>query len=248
MALFKKMNLIIDVGNTLVKLGVFDSETLKHKKTCIKSDFLATLVEISENFPAINNCIVSSVSNLSEHQLSKLRQLHKVLILNPETKVPFTNCYGTPQTLGIDRIALVSAAAHQYAAKNVLVIDAGTCITYDFINANNEYLGGAISPGITMRYKSLHTFTAKLPLLETTDLELLTGNSTASSIHSGVVNGVLFEIDGFIEAYKENYENLTVILTGGDAHFLRDTIKNDIFANSNFLMEGLNHILEYNNH
>ncbi|WGF93021.1 type III pantothenate kinase [Aequorivita marisscotiae] len=242
------MNLVIDVGNTLVKLGVFDSDSLKHKKSCIKPDFLPTLEEIYESFPAIKRSIVSSVSNLSEHQLSKLKQLYKVLILNHETEVPFKNSYTTPQTLGIDRIALVSAAAHKHKEKNVLIIDAGTCITYDFLNDKNEYLGGAISPGITMRYKSLHTFTAKLPLLEATSTKLITGNSTVSAIHSGVVNGMLFEIDGFITAYKENYENLTVILTGGDAHFLRDSIKNDIFANSNFLMEGLNHILEYNNH
>ena len=242
------MNLVIDVGNTLVKLGVFDSEALKHKKTCVKSDFLATLVEISENFSTIESCIVSSVSNLSEHQLSKLKQLFDVLILSHETKIPYKNLYATPQTLGIDRIALVSAASHQYKNKNVLVIDAGTCITYDFINKNNEYLGGAISPGITLRYKSLHTFTAKLPLLETENAKTTIGNNTAMAIHAGVVNGVLFEIDGFIEAYKGNYNNLTVILTGGDAHFLRDSIKNDIFANPNFLLEGLNHILEYNKH
>ncbi|QQX77120.1 MULTISPECIES: type III pantothenate kinase [Aequorivita] len=242
------MNLVIDVGNTLVKLGVFDSGILKHKKTCVKSDFLATLAEFFENFPAIADCIVSSVSNLSEHQYSKIQQYCSVLFLNHETKVPFTNRYGTPQTLGIDRIALVSAAAHLYAQKNVLVIDAGTCITYDFLNSENEYFGGAISPGMLLRYKSLHTFTDKLPLLEANNPKLFIGNTTATSIHSGVVNGVLYEIEGFIEAYKKNYDNLTVILTGGDAHFLRETIKNDIFANSNFLLEGLNHILEYNKH
>ena len=148
----------------------------------------------------------------------------------------------------MDRIALASAATHLYPNKNMLVIDAGTCITYDFISSEKEYIGGSISPGISLRYKSLHTFTDKLPLLEANNSKLLTGNNTATSIHTGVVNGVLYEIDGFIEAYKNNYENLTVILTGGDAHFLRDTIKNDIFANSNFLLEGLNHILEYNKH
>jgi len=242
------MNLVIDVGNTLVKLGVFDSGILKHKKTCVKSDFLAKLAEFFENFPAIADCIVSSVSNLSEHQYSKIQQYCSVLFLNHETKVPFTNRYGTPQTLGIDRIALVSAAAHLYAQKNVLVIDAGTCITYDFLNSENEYFGGAISPGMLLRYKSLHTFTDKLPLLEANNPKLFIGNTTATSIHSGVVNGVVYEIEGFIEAYKKNYDNLTVILTGGDAHFLRETIKNDIFANSNFLLEGLNHILEYNKH
>lgn len=242
------MNLTIDVGNTLIKLGVFDSGKLKLKKTCIKKDFLHTLNEISEVFPAIQKCIISSVANLSEHQLLKLQHQFDALILNHQTKVPFINKYETPQTLGIDRIALVSAAAKEYASKNVLVIDAGTCITYDFLNSKNEYLGGAISPGISLRYKALHTFTEKLPLLETNNPNLYIGNNTTTSIHSGVVNGVLYEIDGYISMYRKNYDNLTVILTGGDVHFLRDSIKNDIFANSNFLLEGLNHILEYNKH
>ncbi len=242
------MNLTIDVGNTLIKLGVFDSGKLKLKKTCIKKDFLHTLNEISEAFPAIQKCIVSSVANLSEHQLLKLQHQFDALILNHQTKVPFINKYETPQTLGIDRIALVSAAAKEYAGKNVLVIDAGTCITYDFLNSKNEFLGGAISPGISLRYKALHTFTEKLPLLETNNPNLYIGNNTTTSIHSGVVNGVLYEIDGYISMYRKNYDNLTVILTGGDVHFLRDSIKNDIFANSNFLLEGLNHILEYNKH
>ena len=242
------MNLTIDVGNTLIKLGVFDFGKLKLKKTCVKKDFLPTLIEISEALPAIQKCIVSSVANLSEHQLLKLQHLFDILILNHETKIPFTNKYETPQTLGIDRIALVSAAAAQYVGKNVLVIDAGTCITYDFLNSKNEYLGGAISPGISLRYKALHTFTEKLPLLEANNPNLYIGNNTATSIHSGVVNGVLYEIDGYITEYEKNYDNLTVILTGGDIHFLRDSIKNDIFANSNFLLEGLNHILEYNKH
>ncbi|WP_347373134.1 type III pantothenate kinase [Aequorivita sp. Q41] len=242
------MNLVIDVGNTLVKLGVYDSEALKLKKTCIKKDFLNTLAEISETFPEINKCIVSSVANFTDHQLSKLQQRYDVLFLDHQTKVPFINKYETPHTLGIDRIALVSAAASNYASKNVLIIDAGTCITYDFLNSDTEYLGGAISPGVSMRYKSLHTFTEKLPLLETNTPKHLIGDSTATSIHSGVINGVLYEIDRFIEQYKKKYDNLTVILTGGDSHFLRDSIKNDIFANSNFLLEGLNHILEYNKH
>ena len=242
------MNLAIDVGNTLIKLGVFNSGKLKFKKTCIKNDFLRTLNEISEAFPIIQKCIVSSVANLSEHQLLKLQHQFDALILNHQTKVPFTNKYETPQTLGIDRIALVSAAAKEYAGKNVLVIDAGTCITYDFLNSKNEYMGGAISPGISLRYKALHTFTEKLPLLEATNPNLFVGNTTATSMHSGVVNGVLYEIDGYINTYKKKYGILTVILTGGDAHFLRDSIKNDIFANSNFLLEGLNHILEYNKH
>jgi len=240
------MKLVIDVGNTLVKLGVFEGEELKLRKTLIKKDFLTTLTDISETWPGIKNAIVASVGKLTQHQSSKLIQRYNVLTLDQETKVPFKNKYSTPNTLGVDRIALVSAAAQQFSDKNVLIIDAGTCITYDFLNEQNEYLGGAISPGITMRYKALHHYTDKLPLLEPTPPKSLTGDSTSSSLHSGVIQGALFEVEGFIDGYKNKFVNLTVILTGGDAHFLRDSLKNDIFANQNFLLEGLNHILEYN--
>ncbi|OAB79820.1 type III pantothenate kinase [Cochleicola gelatinilyticus] len=241
------MKLIIDVGNTLVKVAVFENKTLQLKKIFIKKDFLDVLKDVAEKFPSINQCIVSTVGNLSEHQYKILRNYYATLELSHTTKVPFINNYSTPTTLGVDRIALVSAAAVQYPRKNVLIIDAGTCITYDFITEENKYQGGAISSGISMRYNALHTFTAKLPLLDASVPKMLVGNSTASSIHSGILNGVLFEIDGFIEAYKIKYSDLTVILTGGDAHFLRDRLKNDIFANSNFLLEGLLYILEHNN-
>lgn len=240
------MNLVIDVGNTLIKLGVFDLQQLKLKKTCVQNDFLHVLTEVSTSFPEIKHTLVASVGNLTEAHLAKLEQRYSVLHLDQLTKVPFNNKYSTPATLGVDRIAVISAAAQQFANKNVLVIDAGTCITYDFISSENEYFGGAISPGIALRYQALNSFTKKLPLLNAQTPKNLIGDSTATSIHSGIVNGVLYEIDGFIENYKNEFADLTVILTGGDTHFLRDSIKNDIFANSNFLLEGLNHILEYN--
>lgn len=242
------MNLAIDVGNTSVKLGVFRNTILHHKETCALDNFLSAIHKLFNEFPTIQHCIISSVGKLSKNQVLKVTELCTVIELNHKTKISFINKYGTPATLGLDRIALISAASHQYYKQNVLVIDAGTCITYDFISDNNEYLGGAISPGIAQRYKSLNTFTANLPLLEKTNPATLTGNNTANSIHAGIINGVLFELNGFIKAYDKKYKNLTVILTGGDIHFLRDSIKNDIFANSNFLLEGLNHILEYNKH
>jgi len=242
------MNLVIDVGNTLLKLGVFDAGNLKLRKTCLNTDFLDVLVEISETFPSISHTLISSVGNFTALQLSGLQERYQVSVLDYKTKIPFINKYETPHTLGADRIALTSAAAMKFSNKNVLVIDVGTCITYDFLSSENEYMGGGISPGISLRYKALHTFTEKLPLLEANNLNILGGNNTINSIHAGVVNGVLYEIDGFIDAYKKKYHNLTVILTGGDSHFLRDSLKNDIFANSNFLLEGLNHILEYNKH
>ena len=166
--------------------------------------------------------------------------------LNHESELPFENGYATPTTLGVDRIALAAASVYKFSDKNVLVIDAGTCITYDFIDKKRVYYGGAIAPGIEMRYKSLYTFTDKLPLLDVTYPKQLIGDSTEESMHSGIVNGVLMEIEGAIERYKEKNEELTVVLTGGDTNFLAKRLKNSIFANPNFLLEGLNNILNYN--
>lgn len=240
------MNLIIDVGNTLVKLAVFDNNTLQYKKSCEKEDFLVALQDVSDLYPNINDAIVSSVGNFSEGELLEIKKRFTVFVLTQKDAVPFINKYATPDTLGVDRLALVSAAAVQFPNKNVLIIDAGTCITYDFINSEKEYLGGAISPGIQMRYQSIHAFTEKLPLLDPKNLEKFIGDSTESSIHIGVIQGVLNEMEGFISLYKEKNGELTIILTGGDALYLLDSLKNDIFATSNFLLEGLNYILKYN--
>ena len=240
------MNLIIDVGNTLVKLAIFKNNILTFKKSCVNADFLHTLNEISVSFPNIKDVIVSSVGNFSDGELSEIKNRFKVFVLTHKDPIPFKNKYTSPDTLGVDRIALVSAAVDQFPNKNVLVIDAGSCITYDFINFESEYLGGAISPGLKMRYKSLNLLTDKLPLLEPKAVYKYIGDSTESSIHSGVIKGTLNEIKGFISSYKENYKELTIILTGGDAHYLLESLKNDIFASSNFLLEGLNYILEYN--
>jgi len=240
------MNLIIDVGNTRVKLAIFKEDALVDKKTTTLESLLEALSQIDLAYPSVRWAIVSSVGSLSENQLATLKNRYDLVMLSHQTAVPFLNEYSTPKTLGVDRIALMSAAAIQYPKKNLLVIDAGSCITYDFLTDENKYLGGAISPGITMRYEALHTFTANLPLLEADLPEKLIGDSTNSSIHVGVIGAILNEIQGFISSYKKKFGELTIILTGGDAHFLRDSLKNDIFANSNFLLEGLNYILEHN--
>ena len=201
---------------------------------------------LKEIYKPIERAIVSSVGKLPETDLIYLKESFNLVELNSKTTIPFVNLYATPHTLGLDRIALVAASVKQFPYSNTLIIDAGTCITYDFVNANNEYLGGAISPGISMRYRALHNLTANLPLLNKEVPKSLTGDSTANSIHSGVVNGVLNEIDGNIETYRKKYSNLTVILTGGDANFLSEQLKSSIFANSNILLEGLNYILQIN--
>jgi len=240
------MNLIIDVGNTLVKLAVFQENVLFEKYTTQHDGFLNAVKQVLIKYPIISKGIISSVGKLNKEDVKVVESEIDLLILNSETKQPFENLYKTPKTLGVDRIALVSASVEQFPNANVLIIDAGTCITYDFINDKNDFFGGAISPGIRLRYHSLHNLTANLPLLESKLPESLIGNTTDSSIHSGVVFGVLKEIDGVINEYKEKYSDLTVILTGGDTNFLSKQLKNGIFANSNFLLEGLNFILEYN--
>ena len=241
------MNLIIDVGNTLIKLAVFDTFELKEQVKCEPGEFLETLARLQKEFK-IKNCILSTVGSFPAEYSQILKEEFQLMLLDNFTAVPFSNQYGTPATLGVDRIALAAAAVKKYPDRDVLVIDAGSCITYDIITKKGDYLGGTISPGIRMRYKALNTFTANLPLLEPVANFVETGNSTEESIHSGVLQAVVFEIQGFIASYKQKYPHLTVILTGGDAQYLLDSLKSDIFANSNFLLEGLNYILEHNKH
>jgi len=240
------MNLIIDVGNTFIKLAVFKNNILVDKIKCTKNEFLDDFQKISNQYKEIKAVIISSVGNFTEEEVLFIKKKYHTVILTHNTTIPFKNKYKTPKTLGVDRIALVSSAAFQFPDKNVLIIDVGSCITFDFLNSENEYLGGSISPGIDLRYQSLHNYTDKLPLLRPKIIKKNLGSSTETSIHIGVLQGVVKEIDGFITNYKEKYKELTIILTGGGAHYLVDSLKNDIFANSNFLLEGLNYILQNN--
>ena len=240
------MNLIIDVGNTRVKFAIFKQQQLIFKQISQLVDFKIQYQKLKDEFEELKIAIISSVGKLKGSEIKLLKKDLELIVLDSNTKVPFKNKYATPKTLGVDRIALVSASVQQYPDKNVLIIDAGTCITYDFITSNNDYLGGAISPGIRLRYKSLHNLTANLPLLETNMPEKIIGNSTQSSIHSGVVFGVINEINGIVKTYTKKYADLTVILTGGDTKMLSKQLKSSIFANSDFLLEGLNYILEFN--
>ena len=239
------MNLVIDVGNTRVKVALFEGAKLCYDTVFLKRRIISELKKIKKEFN-VDNAIISSVASLSKSSLDKIKNLFPLVQLDYKTKIPFSNEYKTPKTLGVDRIALIAAVVKDYPKKNVLVIDAGTCITYDFVNKKGVYSGGAIAPGIEMRYKALHVFTANLPLLRAEYPDSIIGNSTKNSIHSGVVNGVLSEIDGIIERYKQQNKNLTIVLTGGDTNFLSKRLKNGIFANPIFLLEGLNIILNYN--
>jgi type III pantothenate kinase len=239
------MNLIIDIGNTRIKTAVFEDSKLIHNESITNESFVSGVIAIIKKHQC-TNAIISSVGSINKSQIAKLHAEINLIELDFNTKVPFVNKYSTPKTLGVDRIALVSSAIATYPNKNVLIIDAGTCITYDFVNSEGNYYGGAISPGLQMRYKALNVFTEKLPLLELSEIVILVGNSTEKSIHSGVINGVINEIDGIINQYRKKNADLTVVLTGGDVNFLSNKLKNGIFANPNFLLEGLNTILTYN--
>jgi len=239
------MNLVIDIGNTQIKVAIFDGYTMIHREICEKKELFNSLENISKKFQ-ISNAILSSVGNFNKRELSEIQKLFDVLVLNKNTELPFFNKYKTPETLGVDRIALVAAAINNYPNENVLIFDAGTCITYDFINDKKEYYGGAISPGIEMRYKALNSYTANLPKLSLVEMLPPLGNTTENAIHFGVLNGVIQEIEGVIDLFKAKNQKLTVVLTGGDTIFLAKNIKSTIFANPNFLLEGLNGILIYN--
>lgn len=240
------MNLIIDAGNTTVKLAVFERDTIVEVCKVALEDTGQEIQKILNKHTAIAKVISSSVSNLDENDLKTVLRGVEYIRLTHKTAIPFVNLYTTPHTLGVDRIALIGGAVSHYPNKNILVIDAGTCVTYDFVNNNAEYFGGSIAPGLQLRYKSLNDYTANLPLLSPQYSEKMIGDSTENAIHAGVSNGLIAEISGVIEQFSNMYESLVVILTGGDAKFLSERLKSGIFVDPNFLLHGLNYILEYN--
>ena len=233
------MNLIIDIGNTLVKYAVFNNDQLVEilKTSEIETGKVNTLIKEFD----IKNVIISSVRKEMNWNLDV-----EVIHLSHKTSLPVTLNYKTPETLGKDRIANIVAVSEEYPNKNAVVIDAGTCITYDFINENKEYLGGRISPGLEMRYKSLNEFTELLPKLSVSGESKFIGDDTDSSILSGVEQGVLSEVDSLISVFRKENEDLIVVVTGGDTFFFENALKNSIFADQNLVLKGLNIILKYN--
>jgi type III pantothenate kinase len=241
----QNMILTIDVGNTRIKYAVFEYNTILENNFFLKSELISSIEKLLNQYQKITDCIISSVGTIEKESFLTFENRSNIHFVTNQYDFPFQNNYETPLTLGIDRMVLAAGAVYQYPNQNRLIIDAGTCVTYDFVDQENNYLGGSISPGIRLRYESLHNYTAKLPLLKKVYPEALIGNSTSQSIHSGVINGLTNEIDGFIEQYKLQYSNFIIILTGGDAVFLAKRLKNTIFANSNFLLESLNQIFQY---
>lgn len=239
------MHLVVDIGNTKIKAGLFNGSEWIHGFHAHPKLFVDQLQQEINGYDI--NQVLSSATGSSKEIVTSLQKLGLIVqVLDCNTPVPFINKYDTPETLGVDRVALIAAAVHKYPNRNVLVIDAGTCITYDFKTNKEEYLGGAISPGLNMRYRALHNQTAKLPLITFGDAIEKIGKSTSGSIHSGVVNGVCYEIEGTIAWYEKQFGTVLTVITGGDGEFLSKTLKNGIFANPNFLLEGLNQIILFN--
>lgn len=231
------LKLTIDQGNTIAKVALFEEEKLLQKISEV--DFEAVLKYAKD----ADRVILSSVKSKSEY----LDLSHSHFInLNSNTPLPIENRYSSPKTLGKDRIALSVGAHHLFPNEDVLILDMGTCLTYDFINADGQYLGGGISPGLSMRFKALYHFTDGLPMVSPKDSPSLIGDTTDTAILSGVINGISSEIDGIIQRYTIKYPNINVIITGGDANFFDKGLKNAIFASSDLLMIGLNKILDYN--
>ena len=239
------MNLAIDIGNSRTKLGLFDGERMLARETW-ESWGLRELSAWATN-QNVENVILSTVAGaLDDAVLNYLRENFTFVYLDSNTPLPIVNRYRSPETLGKDRLAAVVGAFCLFPDATCLVIDAGSCITYDVLEAGGVFLGGNISPGMQMRLRAMHAFTARLPLLEVRSLEGWLGDSTESAMQCGAQTGTVLEIDGFIEYFKSRFGRVNVILTGGDAVFFAKKLKSEIFVNNHLVLMGLNKILTYN--
>ena len=239
------MDLVIDIGNTLQKLAVFSEKSVlldffSEKKLSI------SLLETLFSQYSIKHAIVSSVREDDDFVLHWIENKTQLIRFTPSCRLPIRIKYATPETLGTDRIANAVGANAIYPNKNVLSIMAGTCLVADFVNDKGEYIGGSIAPGVRMRFQALSEFTARLPLIEPKKIDFFVGESTENSILSGVMNGITQEINGIIRQYSRNYDHLKVLLSGGDAELLQNSIKKRIFAAQNPILIGLHKILIVN--
>ena len=240
------VSLCLDFGNSRQKAAIFNKEELA-EVIYLGEDLAASVTQIVEQYNP-GQSILSSVIHHPESIEVLLQQktiFHKLAAAG--SRLNFTTPVGKPETIGADRLALCAAAVLQYPGQNNLIIGLGTCITYNFLNVKNEFLGGGISPGMYMRMKALNSYTAMLPIVEPHWNVPLIGYDTKTNIQSGVVLGMAMEIDGFVDAYREKYRSFNVLLTGGDAMHLGSHLKNKIFADPELLFKGLYAICIINN-
>ncbi len=239
------MNLVIDIGNTLTKVALFRNNALVTSAR-IDSFTPDDAREWLKKYP-VKKCILSSVKGNHNQLAVFLKENTGFFIpLSHNTPLPVKMLYLTPETLGKDRVAAVTGAYNKFTGANVLIVDMGTAITYDFLNSKAEYVGGNISPGLTMRYKALNAFTNSLPLINNDDISVDMGNNTRTAIIAGVQQGIINELNGYNDYYLSHFEKIKIIFTGGDAEFFVNKLKKPIFVIPNLVLEGLNFILEFN--
>jgi type III pantothenate kinase len=241
------VNLIIDIGNTRTKIAIVDYKDFKFSTSFFTHDLKKSFNSIIAEYNNITNGIVSSVIDLDPKIIQQFKETCDFIFFDENTPIPIKNKYTSPETLGKDRLAAAVGAWSNFKHTDLLIIDSGTCLKIDIVNAKHEYLGGMISPGFNMRFQALHEFTGKLPLInEFPQATELTGKTTTTSILSGVINGMNFEISGFINQYLKNYPELKIITTGGAINFFELEPKNRIFARPDLILEGLNEIVLFN--
>jgi type III pantothenate kinase len=238
------MNLAIDQGNTLTKVAIFEGDELRHSLSYPSFD-IPTIRELYASYD-IKRAILSSVGETKPELIDFLEETSFFINLTHLTPLPIKNDYKTPETLGKDRLAAIVGGNYLKPKQALLVIDAGTAITFDVITTTGIYRGGNISPGIDMRLKALHSYTKKLPLIPWQETTSEIGYDTPSAIWNGVINGLVYEIDGYITSQKNTHPDLFTFLTGGNAFFFESKLKNSIFAVENLVLIGLNRILNYN--
>lgn len=237
--------LILDFGNTLKKLAVFlDEELLELSST--SGDVIQHIEDFKQKYPQLSSCILSTVVNIDIHTMQYLKSNFDFIMFDHTIPIPIVNGYETPETLGKDRLAAAIGAHLLFPQENVLIIDAGSSITYELLTDDGIYKGGAISPGLKLRAKALNQFTDQLPLVDYSDEVELLGKTTKGCLQSGVLNGAISEVNSMIERFISQFGKLKVILTGGDAKYFEKNLKYDIFASANLVLVGLNHILDFN--
>ncbi len=241
------MNLCIDQGNSRTKVALFKEGAIV--KNLLYKTFTGTDVERLFSLYPITNSIVSSVANIEASVVNALHRLSKHFILFDHlTPLPIANCYRTPETLGHDRIASAVGASHLFPNSNLLIIDAGSAITYDFVSVEQGFLGGNIAPGIKMRLTVLKQMTKKLPLVEVQEhaLSPLFGKDTHEAIAAGVVRGIIYEVKGYMRSLKEQHIHFETCVTGGHAPYILSAMKKEVKSEPHLVLIGLNQILEYN--
>lgn len=237
------INICVDIGNTAVKTGIFKEDVLVHSE---KYDmFLYENIRKLIRQYKVKNIILADVNrDAGIHGFAS--ETENCLILTPETPVPIENQYASKKTLGLDRLAAAVGASYLFPGSKLLIIDAGTTVTYEYVSAEGTYLGGNISPGLGIRFRALHQFTGKLPLCRAEVIDSTIGNDTNSAIVNGVMNGILYEIQHYVESFLAKNKDAKIILTGGDTNHFDNCLKNRIFVEPNLTLIGLNRILTHN--